>query len=148
MREVPVDYDRVYLEMARRGARVLALGHRRLGNLSHQDVSKCLSLYKLPLWVYKKTGLSDNLKLQLVATKSGKIHYVIMDNVIWTNQNELSVYLCQHAYVLFDETCYPAFLRALDVISSVCRYINCIFLQKISLKTEAIENTYHSYDVI
>jgi len=96
-----VDYDRVYLEMARRGARVLALGHRRLGNLSHQDVSKCLSLYKLPLWVYKKTGLSDNLKLQLVATKSGKIHYVIMDNVIWTNQNELSVYLCHmHMYCL------------------------------------------------
>ncbi|KAI0232432.1 Manganese-transporting ATPase 13A1 [Lamellibrachia satsuma] len=35
---VPSDYNDVYLEMARRGARVLALGYRPLGTLSHQQV--------------------------------------------------------------------------------------------------------------
>ncbi|KAH3794144.1 endoplasmic reticulum transmembrane helix translocase-like [Dreissena polymorpha] len=38
LKSVPADYDRVFLEMARRGARVLALGHRHLGKLSHQDL--------------------------------------------------------------------------------------------------------------
>ena len=37
--EVPKDYDEVYLEMARRGARVLALGYKKLGTLSHQQVN-------------------------------------------------------------------------------------------------------------
>lgn len=36
--EVPADYDEVYLTLARRGARVLALGSRKLGTLSHQQV--------------------------------------------------------------------------------------------------------------
>ncbi|CAH1786419.1 unnamed protein product [Owenia fusiformis] len=35
---VPSHYDKVYLNMARRGARVLALGHKKLGSLSHQRV--------------------------------------------------------------------------------------------------------------
>lgn len=34
----PADYEEVYLEMARRGARVLALGYKKLGVLSHQQV--------------------------------------------------------------------------------------------------------------
>ena len=35
----PMDYDDAYLQMARRGARVLALGHKTLGRISHQQVS-------------------------------------------------------------------------------------------------------------
>ncbi|XP_013793364.1 manganese-transporting ATPase 13A1-like [Limulus polyphemus] len=35
---VPVSYNDTYLEMARRGARVLALGRKTLGSLSHQQV--------------------------------------------------------------------------------------------------------------
>ncbi|XP_013409364.1 manganese-transporting ATPase 13A1 [Lingula anatina] len=35
---VPDDYNEVYLAMARRGARVLALGWKKLGHLSHQQV--------------------------------------------------------------------------------------------------------------
>lgn len=34
----PMDYDDAYLQMARRGARVLALGYKTLGHLSHQQV--------------------------------------------------------------------------------------------------------------
>uniref|UniRef100_T1J7Q5 Cation-transporting ATPase n=1 Tax=Strigamia maritima TaxID=126957 RepID=T1J7Q5_STRMM len=36
--KVPDNYDEVYLEMSRRGARILALGRRELGKLSHQEV--------------------------------------------------------------------------------------------------------------
>ncbi|GFO46813.1 cation-transporting ATPase [Plakobranchus ocellatus] len=35
---LPEDYDDVYLKMARRGARVLALGYKKIGNLTHQQV--------------------------------------------------------------------------------------------------------------
>ncbi|CAL1544617.1 unnamed protein product [Lymnaea stagnalis] len=35
---LPSYYDEVYLKMARRGARVLALGHKKLGIMSHQQV--------------------------------------------------------------------------------------------------------------
>lgn len=37
---VPEDYDRTYLALSRRGARVLALGHRDLGTLSHQQLKE------------------------------------------------------------------------------------------------------------
>ncbi|KAG1714791.1 Manganese-transporting ATPase 13A1 [Nymphon striatum] len=37
-KNIPSNYDEVYLEMSRRGARVLALGRKVLGNLSHQQV--------------------------------------------------------------------------------------------------------------
>ena len=43
--EVPSDYDEVYLEMARRGARVLALGYKKLGVLSHQQVRNRTNVY-------------------------------------------------------------------------------------------------------
>lgn len=36
--DLPMDYDDAYLQMARRGARVLALGYKILGRLSHQQV--------------------------------------------------------------------------------------------------------------
>ncbi|XP_060590702.1 endoplasmic reticulum transmembrane helix translocase-like isoform X1 [Ruditapes philippinarum] len=34
----PSYYDDVYLEMARRGARILALGYKKIGHLSHQEL--------------------------------------------------------------------------------------------------------------
>lgn len=36
--EVPACYEKVYLSLSRRGARVLALGWRTLGRLSHQEL--------------------------------------------------------------------------------------------------------------
>jgi len=39
-KSVPEDYDTNYLTMSRRGARVLALGHRDLGNLSNQQLKE------------------------------------------------------------------------------------------------------------
>ncbi|XP_059170131.1 endoplasmic reticulum transmembrane helix translocase-like [Physella acuta] len=36
--KLPSNYDDVYLKMARRGARVLALGYRKLGSMTHQEV--------------------------------------------------------------------------------------------------------------
>ena len=37
---VPGDYDKTYLALSRRGARVLALGHRDLGTLSHHQLKE------------------------------------------------------------------------------------------------------------
>ena len=42
---VPPDYNDVYVEMARRGARVLALGYKPLGVLSHQQVGVLLNFF-------------------------------------------------------------------------------------------------------
>ena len=38
--QVPDDYDRNYLALSRRGARVLALGHRNLGTMSNQQLKE------------------------------------------------------------------------------------------------------------
>ncbi|XP_023336955.1 manganese-transporting ATPase 13A1 isoform X2 [Eurytemora carolleeae] len=38
--DVPADYDKNYLALSRRGARVLALGWRDLGRLTHQDIKE------------------------------------------------------------------------------------------------------------
>ena len=35
---LPDDYDKIYLSLSRRGARVLALGWRDLGTLSHSSI--------------------------------------------------------------------------------------------------------------
>nr|NVI71714.1 putative cation-transporting ATPase 13A1 [Cucujiformia] len=37
-KNIPVKYDEVYLELSRRGARVLALGFKELGNMSSQEL--------------------------------------------------------------------------------------------------------------
>jgi cation-transporting ATPase 13A1 len=39
MKEVPSNYDDVYLEMSRLGARVLALGYKTIGQLTSQEIS-------------------------------------------------------------------------------------------------------------
>ena len=54
-------------------------------------------------------------------TKGGRVHYFI-----WTNQKTKSsvfLWLCPHA--MFDITCFPAFVGALDLFEAFCRYINC-----------------------
>lgn len=38
LKEVPSNYDKVYLTLSRRGARVLALGYRNLGKLTSQEI--------------------------------------------------------------------------------------------------------------
>lgn len=38
--QIPDRYDEIYLRLSRQGARVLALGHRNLGILSNQQVSR------------------------------------------------------------------------------------------------------------
>lgn len=42
-KQVPAFYDQTYKAFARRGARVLALGHAVLGALSHQQVRDSIS---------------------------------------------------------------------------------------------------------
>jgi len=45
-------------------------------------------------------------------------------NVIWANQNTgLVEYRWLHAHAMFDVTCFPLFVGAMNIISSVLRYI-------------------------
>lgn len=53
---LPPNYDNVYLELSRRGARVLALGRKELGRLSHAEVNMLL-LRKIEL-LWRVAGLS------------------------------------------------------------------------------------------
>jgi len=39
-KQVPADYDNIYLEMSRLGARVLALGYKTIGQLAHQQLAE------------------------------------------------------------------------------------------------------------
>jgi len=64
--------------------------------------------------------LSDHLKWRLVATKGGKLCNAITHSVIWTNQmSESAVYCWQRAHAPYDVTCFPGFVGAWNVISSV-----------------------------
>jgi len=53
-------------------------------------------------------------------TKSGKLRNVITHKVILANQKaESFVYGWLRVHATFDKTCFPAFVRALGIISSV-----------------------------
>ncbi len=58
--DAPMDYDDAYLQMARRGARVLALGQKSLGRLSHQQVSGVPILHALLAQTLCETFFSGN----------------------------------------------------------------------------------------
>jgi len=52
-------------------------------------------------------------------TKGRKLRNVITNNVIWANQKtEYFVYHWLHTHAMVDVTCFPAFVRPSDVISS------------------------------
>lgn len=57
-KEVPSDYNAVHTKLARQGARVLALGHKALGNLSMREVRKDRVHYEL-----SQASLEVGLKL-------------------------------------------------------------------------------------
>jgi len=47
-------------------------------------------------------------------TKDRKLHKVITNNIIWAYQTKAFLRLL----AMFDITCYPAFIKALEIISS------------------------------
>ena len=55
LKSAPEDYDEVYLEMARRGARVLALAHKHIGPKSHQEVCK-IFVFTFFSYLFKPSG--------------------------------------------------------------------------------------------
>jgi len=56
-------------------------------------------------------------------TNIGKLCNVITYNVVWANQKtESFVYCWLYALTMIDVTCFPAFLGASDLISSILRY--------------------------
>ncbi|VDM16591.1 unnamed protein product [Hydatigera taeniaeformis] len=72
--DLPMDYDDAYLQMARRGARVLALGHKTLGRLKREDVESSLTFAGFV--VISCPLKPDSMKvIQMLKTSS---HYVTM----------------------------------------------------------------------
>nr|CDS30555.1 cation transporting ATPase 13A1 [Hymenolepis microstoma] len=85
--DAPLDYDDAYLQMARRGARVLALGYKELGRLSHQEVRElkrenCEYDLKFAGFVVISCPLkSDSLQvIQMLKNSSHHITMVTGDN--------------------------------------------------------------------
>jgi len=69
-----------------------------------------LRIYNLFFWLLDMTfGL----------TKSEKLCNVITHNVIWAKKTKYFVYRWLCPYVMLDVMCFPAFVRASNIISSI-----------------------------
>ena len=67
-----------------------------------------------------KTRFSGHLKLMFGPTKGRKVCNVIAHNIILTNQKtESFVFPWLRSHSTFDVTCFPAFVGASDIISSI-----------------------------
>jgi len=74
---------------------------------------------------------------------SGNIFNVIMHNVIWANQKtELFMFCWLPTHAMFDKTCFPAFVGASVVISSVLLIqLLCSSLQLLENMESKMKNT-------
>ncbi|KAM3172670.1 hypothetical protein ACTXT7_014059 [Hymenolepis weldensis] len=80
--DAPLDYDDAYLQMARRGARVLALGYKELGRLSHQQVRElkrenCECDLKFAGFVVISCPLKPD-SLQVIQMLNNSSHHITM----------------------------------------------------------------------
>lgn len=50
--DAPKNYDEIYQKYTRQGARVLALGFRQLGQLSHQQVTILLLIFYIHFYIH------------------------------------------------------------------------------------------------